>query len=80
MDVARLPGLVRITLTVMPGHPVSGLSEGKTAVIAFPQPVPVAAGDQVAIVIGYAAGGAEGYPGPAWMPVGAVLTCAHVRR
>lgn len=79
MDTDRVPGLVRITLTVMPGHPVTASTEGETAVVVFPEPVPVAAGDRVAILIGYAAGGAEGYAGPVLMPCSTVLTCAHVR-
>jgi hypothetical protein len=80
MDVARAPGLVRITLTLMPGHPATTSAEGETAVIAFPEPVPVAAGERVAILTGYAAGGTEDYAGPVWIPVSTVLTCAHIRR
>jgi hypothetical protein len=80
MAVTRAPGQVRIVLTVMPGHPAASPPEGETAVIAFPQPVPVTAGDRVAIVIEWAGGDVRDYAGPVWMPVATVLAAAHIRR
>ena len=79
MAVARSGDLVRVVLTVMAGHPAAGLAEGETGVIAFPSPVPVAAGERVGVVIRWASGGEE-YAGAVWMPCGTVLRCAHIRR
>jgi hypothetical protein len=78
--VTRAPGLVRIILTVMPGHPAAGLAEGETGEIAFPEPVPVAALERVAIVIEWAGGNVTDYAGPVLLPVATVLRAAHVRR
>ena len=77
--VARSGGLVRIVLTLMAGHPAAGLSEAETGVIAFPQPVPVAAGERVAIVLRWASGSEE-CSGPVLLPVATMLREAHVRR
>lgn len=79
-DVRRRDGMVRIVLTCMPGHPAGACAEGQTAEIALPEPVPVAAGERVAIVIEWAAGATPDYAGPVWMPVATILTAAHVRR
>lgn len=79
MSVSRAPGLVSITLTLMPGHPATIGTEGETAEIAFPEGVPVAAGDRVAIVIEKGTGGSAGYAGPVWIPVATTLDRAHVR-
>ena len=79
MAVARSHGLVRVVLTVMHGHPAASLTEGEVRVIAFPSPVPVAAGERVAIVLRWAHGGEE-CSGPVWMPVATVLREAHIRR
>jgi hypothetical protein len=79
MAVARSGARVQVALTVMPGHPAAALTEGQAGVIAFPSPVPVAAGEQVAIVIRWASGSEE-CAGPVWMPVATVLRCAHIRR
>ena len=78
--VTRAPGLVRIVLTVMPGHPAADLTEGETGEITFPQPVPVAALDRVAVVIEWAGGNVTDYAGPVLLPVATVLRAAHVRR
>ena len=77
--VARSGGLVRIVLTLMAGHLAAGLSEGETGVITFPQPVPVAAGERVAIVLRWASGSEE-CSGPVLLPVATMLREAHVRR
>jgi hypothetical protein len=79
MAVARSGSLVRVTVTVMSGHPAAALTEGESGVIAFPSPVPVAAGERVAIVLRWASGSEE-CSGPVWMPVATVLREAHVRR
>jgi hypothetical protein len=79
LAVARSGGLVRIVLTVMAGHPAAGLAEGDAGVIAFPAPVPVAAGERVAVVLRWASGSEE-CAGPVWMPVATVLREAHIRR
>lgn len=79
MATARSGGLVRVVLTVMQGHPAAGLTEGETGVIAFPQPVPVAAGERVAIVLRWASGSEE-CNGAVWMPVATMLREAHIRR
>lgn len=77
-SVARSQGLVRITLTVMSGHPAGNLAEGESGEVAF-EPVPVAAGERVAIVLRWAHGSEE-CAGPVLMPCDSVLRCAHVRR
>jgi hypothetical protein len=79
LAVARSRGLVRIVLTVMAGHPAAGLAGGDTGVIAFPAPVPVAAGERVAVVLRWASGSEE-CAGAVLMPCAAVLREAHVRR
>jgi hypothetical protein len=79
MAVARCGGLVRIVLTVMAGHPACDLAEGEYGEVGFPSPVPVAAGERVAIVLRWAHGGEE-CAGPVWMPCDTVLRCAHIRR
>lgn len=79
MAVARSQGLVRITLTVMAGHPACDLAEGERGEVEFPSPVPVGAGERVAIVLRWAHGGEE-CAGPVWFPVATVLRCAHIRR
>ena len=77
--VARSQGLVRVVLTVMAGHPAAGLAERESGVITFPQPVPVAAGERVAIVLRWAHGGEE-CNGAVWIPCATVLREAHIRR
>ena len=79
MAVARSQGLVRVVLTVMHGHPAASLTEGEVRVIAFPSPVPVAAGERVAIVLRWASGSEE-CSGPVLLPVATMLREAHVRR
>ena len=79
MTVTRGPGLTRILLTVMPGHPAASPPEGEVVVITFPEPVPVAALERAAIVIDRAGGGTEDYAGAVLLPVATVLTQAHVR-
>ena len=79
MAVARSQGLVRVVLTVMHGHPAASLTEGEVRVIAFPSPVPVAAGERVAIVLRWASGSEE-CSGPVWMPASTVLRRAHIQR
>ena len=79
MAVARSHGLVRVGLTVMAGHPAAGLTEGQTATVEFPSPVPVAAGEQVAVVLRWASGSEE-CSGPVWMPASTVLRRAHIQR
>ena len=64
----------------MPGHPAADLTEGETGEITFPQPVPVAALERVAVVIEWAGGNVTDYAGPVLMPVATVLRAAHVRR
>jgi hypothetical protein len=80
MAVTRSPDTVRIVLTVMPGHPAAALTEGETAEITFPQPVPVTAGEWAAIVITWASGQPADYAGPVWMPCTQHLAAAHVQR
>lgn len=77
--VARSGGLVRVVLTLMAGHPAASLTEGESGVIGFPQPVPVAAGERVAIVLRWAHGGEE-CNGAVWIPCATVLREAHIRR
>jgi hypothetical protein len=48
-------------------------------VIEFPSPVPVAAGEQVAVVLRWASGSEE-CSGPVWMPASTVLRRAHIQR
>ena len=79
MAVARSGGLVRITLTVMAGHPAGDLAEGEYGEVGFPSPVPVGAGERVAIVLRWAHGGEE-CAGAVWMPCDTVLRAAHIRR
>ena len=77
--VARSGGLVRILLTVMAGHPAAALTEGQSAVVAFPAPVPVAEGEQVAIILRWASDSEE-CSGAVWMPAATVLHRAHIQR
>ena len=79
MAVARSGDLVRVVLTVMAGHPAASLTERESGVIGFPQPVPVAAGERVAIVLRWAHGGEE-CNGAVWVPCATVLREAHIRR
>lgn len=79
MAVARSGGLVRVVLTLMAGHPAGSLTEGESGAIGFPQPVPVAAGERVAIVLRWAHGGEE-CNGAVWIPCATVLREAHIRR
>ena len=80
MSVTRRDGMVRIMLTCVASHRAAASAEGETAVIAFPSPVPVAAGERAGIAIGWASGGTPDYAGAVLMPVATTLTCAHVRR
>lgn len=79
MAVARSGCLVHVVLTLMAGHPAASLTEGESGVIGFPQPVPVAAGERVAIVLRWAHGGEE-CNGAVWIPCATVLREAHIRR
>ena len=79
MVVARSHDLVRVVLTVMAGHLAAGLTEGQSGVVEFPAPVPVAAGERVAIVLRWAHGGEE-CSGAVWMPAATVLRRAHIER
>lgn len=70
---------MRIVVTVMAGHPAAALTEGQAGVITFPEPVPAAAGERVAIVIRWASGSEE-YAGAVSVPCDTVLREAHIRR
>jgi hypothetical protein len=77
--VTRRDGMVRIVLTVMPGHPAATAPEGQTAEILFAEPVPVVAGERAGILIEWLPEGHD-WAGPVRLPVATVLTRAHVRR
>jgi hypothetical protein len=78
--VNRHRGTVLIWLTCMPGHPAATCGEGETAEVLFSDPVPVAAGERVSVVIEWLPSGARDDAGPVWMPCAAVLDRAHVSR
>ena len=79
MVVARSHDLVRVVLTVMAGHPAAALTEGQSAVVEFPAPVPVTEGERVAIILRWASGSEE-YSGAVWIPASTVLRRAHIQR
>jgi hypothetical protein len=76
--VTRAGGLVVIVLTLLPGHPAAALTEGQAAEIAFPEPVPVTAGERAAVILEYATGARE-CAGPVLIQVTGVLRHAGVR-